>query len=71
MRRFVGEYVAERTESHEPTTDGFEVRCADGQSASSRSGPRRPGRLPDDAEGVVYVAENPQEVRFAGVTVSI
>lgn len=70
IKGFVGEYVAERGESHEPSSCGFEVHCTDGQVRiiEVRS-TVAPGDFADDAEGVVYVAENPQEVRFAGVTV--
>lgn len=70
MTRFVGEYVAERHHSHEPTTDGFEVLCADGRTRIIKV--RKvvaPGEFADDIEGVVYVAENPHNLRFAGVTV--
>lgn len=70
MRRFVGEYVAERHDSHEPTTYGFEVRCADGQTRIIEVRTTVvPGDFADGAEGVVYVAENPRDVHFARVTV--
>jgi hypothetical protein len=70
MRRFVGEYVAERHDVHEPTTHGFEVRRADGQTGVIEVRTAVvPGDFADDVEGVVYVAENPRDVRFAGVTI--
>jgi hypothetical protein len=70
MRRFVREYVIERHDFHEPTSNGFEVRCADGRTRITEV---RKAVLPDDfaddIEGVVYVAGNPRDVRFPGVTV--
>jgi acetyltransferase-like isoleucine patch superfamily enzyme len=70
MRRFVGEYVTERHEVHEPTTDGFEVRCADGRTRVIEVRTAvYPGDFADDVEGLVYVADNLRDVRFAGVSV--
>ncbi len=70
MRRFIGEYVAERHDVHELTTHGFAVRCADDQTRviEVRTAVVQ-GDFADDTKGVVYVAENPREVRFARVTV--
>jgi acetyltransferase-like isoleucine patch superfamily enzyme len=70
MERFVGEYVAERHGFHEPTTYGFRVRCADGRTRVIEVRTAvLPSDFADDIEGAVYVANNPSDVRFAGVTV--
>jgi acetyltransferase-like isoleucine patch superfamily enzyme len=70
MRRFVGEYVAERHDQHEPTEHGFEVSCADGRMRVVEvRKDLAEVNFGDEVEGVVYVAENPQEERFGGVTV--
>jgi acetyltransferase-like isoleucine patch superfamily enzyme len=70
MRRFVGEYVAERHDFHEPTAHGFRVRCADGQTRVIEVREAVvAGDFGDDVEGVVYVTEDPRDVRFAGVTI--
>lgn len=70
MRRFIGEYAAERHEAHTPTEHGFDVHCTDGRRrlVEVRTAVAA-GDFGDDAEGVVYVADNSQDVHFEGVTV--
>ncbi len=70
MRRFIGEYVAERHDFAEPTAHGFSVRCVDNQTriVEVRTAVVS-DEFPNDIEGVVYVIDNPRDIRFAGVTV--
>ena len=70
MRRFIGEFADERCAAHTPIEHGFDVQCTDGRRRVVEVRPAiADGDFGSEVEGAVYVAANPQSVRFAGVTV--